>query len=258
MTKTKSIVGLVGTAGVALLALSTAASADGSIKDAPADEGRQFAWSVTIGGTSDYVFRGLSLNDEDPAFQASIDASYGIFYVGAWGSNITGEGYEPWELDLYAGIKPVLGQFTFDFGVIGYLYPGADDPLEYIEFKAGVSTEIFKGLTGGVIFYATPDQDNYAETWTVEGSLAYALPQFGVFSPTVSGGVGYSEDTDFAGAFSAFTDNYVYWNAGLSLGVEKLTLDFRYWDTDLDQIPGDLYTGLSEERFVFSAKVVLP
>ena len=33
-------------------------------------------------------------------------------------------------------------------------------------------------------------------------------------------------------------DEYYYWNAGLALTVEKLTFDFRYWDTDLD--PGGL------------------
>ncbi len=34
--------------------------------------------------------------------------TYGIFYAGAWASNIDGHGgYRAWELDLYAGVKPV-------------------------------------------------------------------------------------------------------------------------------------------------------
>lgn len=226
---------------------------------ARAEEAREFSWSTTLGATSDYVFRGLSLNNEDPAAQGSIDMSYGIFYAGAWASNVSGAGYQPMELDLYAGIKPVVGQFTFDFGVIGYLYPVTSvDSLDYVEFKAGVSTELVKSLTGTLVMYYTPDQANFAETWTVEGTLAYTLPQLGIFTPTVSGTVGYAEDTDNAGAFSGFTDSYVYWNAGLALAVEKFTFDFRYWDTDLSQIPGDTYTGLSDERFVFSLKVTLP
>ena len=29
-------------------------------------------------------------------------------------------------------------------------------------------------------------------------------------------------------------DNYIYWNAGLTLGfLEKWSLDLRYWDTDI-------------------------
>ncbi|MBC7831271.1 MAG: hypothetical protein H7Y62_04540, partial [Hyphomicrobium sp.] len=55
-------------------------------------------------------------------------------------------------------------------------------------------------------------------------------------------------------------DEYYYWNAGLALTVEKLTFDFRYWDTN---IGGDAFdicanAGLCDERFVFTAKVVLP
>ena len=241
-------------AGVAALASAAFAGAANA-------EDREFAWSMTVGGTSDYIFRGLSLHNEDPAAQGSIDVSYGIFYAGAWASNVGTSGdifYSPMELDLYAGIKPVWGQFTFDFGILGYTYPFADDPGNYVELKAGVSTEIVKNLTGGITTYYTPDQNNYPETWTIEGNLAYVLPQVHIFTPTISGGLGYANDFDNAGAYSLYTDNYVYWNAGLSLAVEKLKFDFRYWDTNLDQIPGDFYTGLSDSRFVFSVSATLP
>ncbi len=240
---------LAAAAAIAGMALTGAARAE----DPPA-----FEWSMTVGGTSDYLFRGLSLNNEDPAAQGSVDIGYGIFYAGAWASNVSGAGYEPMELDLYGGIKPTLGKVTFDFGIIGYLYPIADDSLDYVEFKAGASTEVVDKLTAGLIFYYTPDADNYPETWTLEGSLAYELPEIGIFTPTISGVVGYSEDVGNVGAFSSVSDNYVYWNAGIALAVEKFTFDFRYWDTDIDQIPGDIYTGLSDQRFVFSAKATLP
>jgi opacity protein-like surface antigen len=262
MTMKKTLIGAVSGAALAFAASAAPAAA----------EDREFGWSVTLGATSDYVFRGLSFTNEDPAAQGSIDMSYGIFYAGAWASNIDGLGFAPWELDLYAGIKPVLGPVTFDFGIVGYLYPAADTlDKEYIEFKAGGSMEVVKGLTGGVTFWYTPDSlsngplvlglpttEGYAETYSIEGTLAYALPQVGIFAPTLSGLIGYTEDVDNTAAFSNFDDSYVYWNVGLALAVEKFTMDFRYWDTNLDQIPGDVYTGLSDERFVFSAKVTLP
>ncbi len=249
MTMIKSGLGLVGLVAMTALSFSGVARAE---------EEREFGYSLTLGATNDYIFRGLSFTSEDPAAQGSIDFSYGKLYLGFWGSNVDGDGFSPAELDIYAGYKPTWGQFNFDFGVIGYLYPLADDSLEYVEFKAGVSTEIVKNLTGGAIFYYTPETDNYGETYTVEGSLAYVLPEVGIFTPTVSGGVGYTEETGDNGLFSNVTDNYVYWNAGLALGVEKWIFDFRYWDTDLDSVPGDVYTGLSEERFVFTAKITLP
>lgn len=215
-------------------------------------EDREFSWSITVGGTSDYIFRGLSLHNEDPAAQGSVDMSYGIFYAGAWASNVGSgvqDGFHPMEVDVYAGLKPVLGQFTFDFGVIGYLYPIADDPLNYVEFKAGVSTEIFKNLTGSAAVYYVPDQSvNSPEIWTYEGTLAYTLPQMHIFTPTLSGTVGYS---DAASVFFLGEDQYTYWNAGLAVAVEKFTFDFRYWDTDIDD-------DLSDERFVFSVKATLP
>lgn len=222
-----------------------------------ADEERKFEWSVTGTGTSDYIFRGLSLNDEDPAFQASVDASYGIFYAGIWGSMVDGDPYEPVELDLYAGLKPVWGPVTFDFGFVYYVYPWNDDPTadgEYIELKAGAEFSPVKNLTLKPIFWYVPDQDNSDAVYTIEGSAAYELPAVGIFTPTVSGLVGYSEadsDGTFFGDLEP-TDNYTYWNAGIALAVEKFTFDFRYWDTNID---GD---GLADERFVFTTSITLP
>jgi uncharacterized protein (TIGR02001 family) len=245
----KSGLGVAGLVAATALAFSVPAKAD------------ELGYSITLGATSDYVFRGLSLSNEKPEAQGSIDFTYGQFYAGAWGSGVgvPGDIYNPLEIDLYAGWKPVVGQFNFDFGVIAYTYPSASNAGDYVEFKAAVSTEIVKSLTGGITFYYDPAQSNYGETYAIEGALAYALPQVGIFAPTVSGGLGYSENTDNFGVFSFFgNDEYLYWNAGLALTVEKLTMDFRYYDTDYDQVPGDLYTGLSDERFVFSAKVTLP
>ena len=247
---------LLGAASVAALAFAASA--------APAvAEDREFGWSITIGGTSDYIFRGLSLTQEDPAAQGSIDFSYGILYAGAWASNIDAGAFEPWELDLYVGVKPTLGPVTFDFAVLGYLYPAADADLDYVELKAGASMEVIKSLTAGVNYFYVPDQSNSVEFHTVEGSLAYALPEFGIFSPTLSGGVGYATAND-AAATAGFVDDYVYYNAGISLTVEKFTMDFRYWDTDISDSDaggnGNFFAleDNADERFVFTAKVTLP
>jgi uncharacterized protein (TIGR02001 family) len=261
MTMIKSGLGLAGLVAVAAL---TAGS------PAKAEEAREFAWSTTIGATSDYIFRGLSFTQEDPAFQMSIDASYGIAYVGLWGSNLdNGDAFGSYEIDLYAGIKPTWDRLTFDLGAVYYMYPNGDfDETDYIEFKAGVSTELFKGLTAGGLFWYTPDQSNYNETYSVEGTLAYALPQIGIFTPTVSGLVGYTEDLDASGSvvdddiFAIGDDSYTYWNAGITLAVEKFSMDFRYHDTDVSSqfggADGAFVDDISDERFVFTAKVTLP
>jgi uncharacterized protein (TIGR02001 family) len=244
MSMKSSITKTAGAAAVALLALSGAASA----------EDRQFGWSVNVGGTSDYIFRGVSQTDNDPAFQAGADFTYGILYAGIWGSN-TDDAFtnSSAEIDFYAGVKPVLGPVTFDFGVIYYYYPGDDfDVADYVEGKAGASISPIKNLSlAATLYYTDEGTFNTGEIFTYEGTAAYTLPSVGIFTPTVSGLVGHSEFEDF-GALS-----YTYWNAGIALAVEKFTFDFRYWDTDIDIIS---VTGenLSDERVVFTAKLALP
>lgn len=219
-------------------------------------EERTFEWSVTATGTTDYMFRGLSLSGEEPVFQASIDASYGIFYAGMWGSDLSDQGQT--EIDFYAGIKPVLGPVTFDLGVVYYTYFW-DNPsdLNYVEFKVGAEFSPIKNLTLKPVFWYQPDQDNVVEVYTIEGTAAYELPAVGIFTPTVSGLVGYT-DGDDANTFALGKDSYTYWNAGLALSVEKFTFDFRYWDTDLNSAAGDTFFGLDDERFVFTASITLP
>jgi uncharacterized protein (TIGR02001 family) len=239
---------------------------EGSVKDAPKPE-REFTYSFGITGTSDYVFRGFTQTDNDPTIQGTINVGYGIFYAGAWGSGLDfGDAPNPTlgedaqiEIDWYAGIKPTWGILTFDFGVIYYTYPGAGDSaaeLDYVELKAGVSGEVFKNLTAGATVYWSPDYTlETGETWVVEGALAYALPQIWIFSPTVSGLVGYLDYQEAAGL------DYTYWNAGLSLAVDKITFDLRYWDTDISAADSPCALGglgSCDERFVFSVSVALP
>ncbi len=145
-------------AGCVLAAASLPAVAGGSVKDEPVEEGRKLTWSFNLAGTSDYVFRGISQTDNDPTLQGGFDLGYGIFYAGVWASGVEFENIvnnSTGEVDLYAGVKPVWGPATFDFGVIYYLYPndngtpftlvpGAD--LRYFEFKAGVSGAFIPSL----------------------------------------------------------------------------------------------------------------
>jgi uncharacterized protein (TIGR02001 family) len=280
MTNTSKLAALCGAVGLALLAISGTAAADGyevAAAPAAADEGRKFTYSFNIGATSDYVFRGISQTDNDPTVQGGIDLTYGMIYVGWWASGIDFDEFGndgKVEMDWYGGIKPTWGKATFDFGVLYYSYPGSDydaNPalagieLPYWEFKAGVSGPVLENLTLGGYVYWSPDY--FAETgsvWTLEGQAGYTFRKIGVFTPSITGVLGYqTSDDDEYESFNGFSD-YWYWNAGLALAVDKLTFDFRYWDTDgaenaISRSAGFSCTNdLCGERFVFSAKVVLP
>lgn len=251
MAESRSVVKLCGVAGIALLALTSGALAGGSLKDEPAPE-REFTYSFTLTGTSDYVFRGISQTDNEPAIQGSANIGYGIFYAGIWASNVDFKDDAQWEADYYAGIKPTWGKATFDFGVIYYDYPGYDlVDNEILELKAAVSGEIMPNLSGTASFFYSPDY-NEKEYYVYEGGLAYTLPAFHIFTPTVSGQVGHY-------TYETVGFDYTYWNAGLSLAVDKLTFDLRYWDTDLDK--SECYSWSQDScdsRFVFSVTLALP
>ncbi len=64
-----------------------------------------------------------------------------------------------------------------------------------------------------------------------------------------------SDKAVYINNISCDSDSYLCWNAGLTLGfLEKWSLDFRYWDTNIDKAPGfgscsvDLFS--CDQRFV--------
>ncbi|MFA5956289.1 TorF family putative porin [Hyphomicrobium sp.] len=261
MQNIRNFLSAAGVAAVAALGMSTAALAD--------DENK-FGYSITISGTSDYVFRGLSYTNSDPAFQPFIEFTYGkpdlTWYLDFWGSNIA-DPYGPFELDMYAGVRPVFGPLAFDLGILYYTYPNNSIPGksngDYIELKlAATYTTPIPNLVVGATGYFTPDQGiNWGQTETIEGNAAYTLPTVASFTPVVSGVVGYTQGDDGFSPYGGNTDSYVYWNAGLKLTVDKYFMDFRYWDTNLSKAdtagavqPFDTV----DSRFVFTAGVNLP
>lgn len=234
---------------VKVLAFAATAAVAGFASAASAEE-REFSYSFNIGGYSDYIFRGLSLSGEQPVIQGGVDVSWGSLYAGVWATDLgDNPALEGGEVDVYFGYKPTWQNITFDFGVVQYLYTDNNSDFQYQELKAGASTELVKGLTGGVIVWYQIDNSNVDAGLAVEGSLAYALPAVGPISPTVSALLGHQQ-------LDAF-DDYWYWNAGITLGIEKLAIDLRYWDTDVDA-NSLTNAGDGDSRFVASVKVTLP
>lgn len=264
MLNTRSFIGAAGAAACAMVAMAGSAFAE----DKPA-----FTYSFNVGATSDYIFRGYSQKHNDPALQGGIDLSYAVLpnvtaYFGTWASGVdfgvNGDGSRlaGAEVDIYGGVKPVFGPATFDLGVIYYTYPGARDGAipgaqawqqNYVELKAGVSGAFIPSLdkltTGGTVYYSPSYQGGQGEVVTLEGTAAYELPKFWVFTPTLGGTLGAqfgSGANKFFGANGIFNggsdkgfalgngeNSLMYWNAGLTLGLDKLSFDFRYWGTDV-------------------------
>jgi len=108
--------------------------------------------TATVTGTyaSDYLFRGISQTRSRMAYQASgeIEHSSGL-YVGGFISNVRFAGVDArQELNAIAGYRFTANDTKFDFGVIGYFYPGYTPPrgavssLDFMEAYVRVSREI--------------------------------------------------------------------------------------------------------------------
>jgi uncharacterized protein (TIGR02001 family) len=268
-----------------------------SVKDPPKPEER-CKHSANVAITTEYVFRGISQTKEGPAIQGGYDLTCGIFYAGVWASNLDWGStnlFSPFangnnavaniEMDWYLGIKPVTGHITWDLGVIYYTYPnsahlgtnGAVVPAftnreyNYVELKVGASGDIWKdGTLSGTVFFSPDYQYEAGNVWTLEGSFTQVFPKFKAlhreWTPSFSALLGYQVASGSASDKLVYVRNvtgddkdYLYWNAGITFGfLEKWSIDFRYWDTDIKKAPGfgscsvDLFS--CDERFVATLK----
>ena len=201
-------------ATVATVALSGTAMAQ-ELKIAP-----------NIAFTTDYVFRGVSQTQGDPAVQGGLDASYGVLYAGVWASNVDFGVKDPdMEIDLYAGVKPTLGDTSFDFGVLYYGYRkdknGAPGANSYTELKAAASHTFGPATLGAAVYWSPEWPGKGGDSVYVEGNAAVPLAKR--FS--LSGAVGHQDIKNYS--------SYNTWNVGVGyLLGENLTLDVRYHDTD--------------------------
>ena len=199
--------------------------------------------SYNGGVVSDYVFRGVSQTQEDPAIQGGIDLTYGIGYAGVWASNVDFGTDDPSaEIDVYAGLRPTMGDTSFDLGVLYYSYiddkaPPTSPPVaspgsfSYLEFKAAVSRPIGPA-TAGIAAYYSP-QYPLTKGSSLYYELNASIPV--VDKLTLSGAVGEQEISQGA--------EYATWNVGLTYALtSNISADLRYSDTDehdLGKIYGD-------------------
>lgn len=102
-----------------------------------------FSWSIAA--TSDYVFRGVSQSDENPALQIGATYTFPVgIYAGLWASNVDfGSSGPDIELDGFVGYNTDLSdQWNLDLSVVRYSYHKGGDSygdIDYNEYIAKVS-----------------------------------------------------------------------------------------------------------------------
>jgi uncharacterized protein (TIGR02001 family) len=88
-------------------------------------------WDFAFGGgiTNDYIFRGITQSNHKPSVNVYFEPRYNVtkdfqLYVGVGGASIAFANRAAAEIDAYGGARLTVGQFAFDVGAWGYLYPG--------------------------------------------------------------------------------------------------------------------------------------
>jgi uncharacterized protein (TIGR02001 family) len=224
------LVGLLGAAFAAMAPVAAVAQ-DSALPGT-------FTGNVAI--VSDYVFRGITQTNQDPAVQGGLDWDSGAgAYVGTWASSLEFGNDAGMELDLYGGYRGTIENFSYDVGFLYYMYPSTTAAgLDFWEVygKAGYNFGPASATFG--INY-TPDNTGATNRDAgVYYSGVISAPIGDMFS--ISGGLGYS-------ALEG-VQNYTDWNAGATFNIPGwFSLDARYYDTDYEAVCGTLCDG----RFVF-------
>ena len=198
-----------------------------------------------IGLFSQYIFRGLTQTNKEPALQGGLDYAHSSgFYVGTWGSNIswlsdsTYTGGGSLELDIYGGYKGTIGKtdFGYDVGLLYYWYPGdvvangtKADTLEVY----GALT--WKWLSGKLSYsldnktFGVPDSRgayylDFTATYPVPNTKLTAIAHYGIQKfDGQTPGLAANNDTLYS---------YDDWKVGVSYSLPKdFTIGAFYTDT---------------------------
>ena len=229
---------------VTLLAwISSRACADDEASDSP----HVFSANVLI--ATEYLYRGISQSNEDPALQGGFDYAYEPlgFYVGFWASSIEFNARttntSSIETNFYGGFA---GEFpvrvSWDIGGLYYYYPDTNEDVgvdyNFVEvygnlgytFKASLDSTVDVGFAYSPDFFGEDGDGLY-----LHSKLSFTLPyDFGVYTMFAYQDV----DGDLTSGPAGF--DYNHYAVGLTYEISILTFDASWNDAIDDCGAGDI------------------
>ena len=239
--------------------------------------------AIGAGVASDYNFRGISQSNNKPSvtayFEPRFNSSANLqWYAGIGGYSIDFPNRASAEIDLYGGVRPTFDKLALDFGVWYYWYPGGQcffsgapllpgDPTclpalpngnvakkdaSFLEFYGKATYNFTDTFNVGIGAYYTDDwlntganglYGNVTAKWTgpalANGWGWYVSGEFGHYwlgtTDTFYGSVTFPAGTPLP--------DYSTWNAGIGFTYKAITIDLRYYDTDLSKSECNVLTG---------------
>lgn len=245
---------------VVLLSLSGQAGAQA--EDRPPRMLGPFELSGELGVVSDYIDRGISSSDSDPAIQAGLTLALPVgdgdtaLYFGGWGSTVDfdEDGDGPVELEIFTGAYGSVGETGIDWDLWGsyYVYPGARGSLDYdyaeLSGRLGLAATEALRLEAGYAF--SPDYSgSIGLAHYVHGQAAYTLPFPLPLPVTIEGGLGHQW---FESNGRAGLEDYLDWSIGVTTTWRAIDVGVRYTDTDLARRECFGGSSVCDARIVFS------
>lgn len=199
--------------------------------------------------TTDYVKRGVTQSDGNPAVQIGADLGFNSgFFLGAWGSSVDiGNGtsvQRDVELNYYAGFAfDISDSWQLALSAVAYDYPGQKGNIDYdyqeYAVSAGFNDRVWLDLAYSPDLYSsghsTTNIELYAE-WPIGSIWA------------VGGGLGHYDTSSFSGR------SYQYWQLGVSASLQWADIDLRFHDTD-DWVPVISTPERSKSRLVLKIQI---
>ncbi len=220
---------------IVALALATAFAVPAFAEDAAPAPAGPHTFTGNVGLVSDYVFRGISQSQHNPAIQGGFDYAHSSgFYLGTWASNVSwvnDTGFKKnssLELDLYGGYKwGFAPDTTLDLGVLTYIYPGTKvagmPDTDSTEIYAGLSWKFLSlkynhTVSSNLFGWVSPTGGKSKGSGYIDLSANYEVAE----GLTLNGHIGHQKIKNFSAA------SYTDWKLGVTkdLGFGSLAIAY--------------------------------
>lgn len=179
---------------------------------------------------TDYVFRGFSQTQGDPAVQGGFDVNHDSgLYAGIWASNVESDPAAPinynganMETDIYGGWTGNVNAVSLDLGYLRYQYPGTDtsaNNTDEIHINAGYELDV---AASSLTLHYSPDYFGVGKAFYWDLGIDVPVSNF----VTVTARYGLTDYDD-----NTLGDDYADWRIGLSTERYGFGLDLSYVDT---------------------------
>ena len=195
------------------------------------DLSRALQAEVTV--ASDYVFRGYSRSEGDPALQAGLRYRHRSgFFVGGWASTVRFAFDDAIEDPRRAEVRgsmgcarPVGQNWFWNALVVRYEFPGSDGRIDTSYTEVQLSAQ-YRELISTTVAYASNYLGHDGSGLFGEVTAGYPLP----FNLDLSVGIGYAE-------LDPSSVSYFYGHAELGRTFGPISVNLGYYDSDGAPIP---------------------